>query len=102
MSGGSYNYLYMWSYELVGRREDLIAMRDGLLATGGDSQAYRDTALLVTLQDLILGLAPRLADVWQAEEWYRSCDRSREDAIATIKAYENPSSSSGVHGRTEQ
>ena len=103
MSGGSFNYLYCQrGDELLGRVEDVKAMREALAAYGdlpGAAEALTLTNRLLDEIEAELNRPPyvpppdltmeALADVFQAIEWHRSADSGPErvaEAFARLKA----------------
>ncbi|MGW7688828.1 hypothetical protein ACWGMA_08030 [Streptomyces asiaticus] len=95
MSGGSYNYLcYAQDLEdLHNRRHDLEEMANRLAGLGYAQDAARETEeLLVLFRQWETRAVVRmrcLADVWQAIEWWDSCDSSEDrvrEALASYRA----------------
>lgn len=90
MSGGSFNYL---CHKDVGGvlgegREDLRGMAGALAALGHDAKDVAErTAALLTKADEMQAEIEALADVWQAVEWWQSCDYSREQVFIAIGRY---------------
>lgn len=93
MSGGSFNYLcHKDASELLSSGlSDLRHMVDELRSLPGAKAAYEDSLRALVLaeeaQRRLQELADGLRPVWQSVEWWRSCDSSREDAIAACAVY---------------
>lgn len=87
MSGGSYEYLYVWAddlEQLVARRYHLKEMAERLSGLPYARDAAIETErILAAIERLQIQLQVRgeaLKDVWKAVEWWDSCD-SGEDAV---------------------
>lgn len=87
MSGGSYNYLYVWADdlgELINRRQDLKDMSERLSGLRWAKDAAIETErILAAIERLEIQLHVRaepLAAIWRAIEWWDSGD-SGEDAV---------------------
>jgi hypothetical protein len=93
MSGGSYNYLFIADSlaELQQREPQLREMADRLAGLGYAQDAARETEeLLVFLrqwQTRALVRVARLAEVWQAVEWWDSHDSSEEAITFALEKY---------------
>ncbi|MFJ3794948.1 hypothetical protein ACIPSJ_01530 [Streptomyces sp. NPDC090088] len=91
MSGGSYNWLYEIQdlEDLQARQHDLEAMAKRLAGLGYAHDAARETEELLVLfrqwQTRAAVRVSRLADLWQAIEYWDSADRT-EDAVHTALA----------------
>ncbi len=90
MSGGSFNYLYCKTpAELFAAGDDLRRMADELDALGHQARhAANRTKALVGLLGHVGQEIQALSDVWQAVEWWRSNDRSREDVYVALGRYQ--------------
>lgn len=87
MSGGSYNYLYVWANdfdELMSRRGNLKEMSERLsglpYAKDAALETERILAMIERVEVQVEARAEALADVWHAVEWWDSCD-SGEDGV---------------------
>jgi hypothetical protein len=85
MSGGSYEYLYVWSAEKLLEREEILeAMASRLAGLGYAQDAARETEELLCIvrqaRVRIETRQQRLAEVWRAVERWDSCD-SGEDGV---------------------
>ena len=89
MSGGSFDYLCFKDGAEAIVSDSLDRMIAELHREFPDSAAARDTANLLALRDAINRKVSALQAVWQAVEWWRSCDSSREDAAEAVQAYEH-------------
>jgi hypothetical protein len=89
MSGGSFNYLcFREAGDIFGHEDDLAEMAAELAALGHQAQDVATrTRALIDRRDEINDEIAALKDVWQAVEWWRSCDRSREDVFIAIGRY---------------
>ena|SRR5579872_5698491 len=94
MSGGSYNYLcHKFDVdELIrGGMQDLQSMTDRLAGLGYASDAARESEeLLLTIrqmQNRTQVMMDRLRDVWQAVEWWDSCDSDEDRVKDALKKY---------------
>jgi hypothetical protein len=80
VSGGSFNYLcHTWDLsDIIDKMGSLEEMSQALAALGYAQDAARETEeLLVILRQWEVQTTvrlDRLRDVWQAMEWWRSCD----------------------------
>ncbi|MFD0853580.1 hypothetical protein ACFQ07_15190 [Actinomadura adrarensis] len=87
MSGGSYDYLYVWTndiQQLIARRHHLKAMAERLAglpyARDAAIETERIAAALERLEIQVTARAEALDDVWKAVEWWDSGDWG-EDAV---------------------
>lgn len=94
MSGGSYNYLYIWAsdpQQLVSRRADLEAMADRLAELPYAKDAAQETkeilALIDQVGDQIAARGRVIADVWHAVEWWDSADYGEDKVREALAAY---------------
>ncbi|MDT7847206.1 hypothetical protein [Streptomyces justiciae] len=91
MSGGSYDWLYEAQdlEDLQARQFQLEAMAERLAGLGYAQDAARETEELLVLfrqwQTRAGVRVARLADLWQAVEYWDSADRT-EDAVRTALA----------------
>lgn len=92
MSGGSYSYLYCKSFDqLVDDDCELEEMANRLAGLGYAEDAARETKDMLLLirrtkkefEDKML----RLADVWQAIEWWDSGDWGEDQAKEALAKY---------------
>ena len=88
MSGGSFNYLYTQTPGQVLDSEELQRMADEIRELGYDAKDVASrTQALVELRDRVAAEIEALGPVWQAVEWWRSCDWSRDQVLIAIGAY---------------
>lgn len=92
MSGGSYDYLcFKDSSDILNHLETVERMANDLTVEGFPLPAFmtRKVVLLArsyqARMDKLLGT---LQDVWQAQEWYASCDYSLEQVKDAVKKFE--------------
>jgi hypothetical protein len=92
MSGGSYNYLYIYAddpRELVSRLGTLKEMSERLsglpYAKDAAIETERIIAMIERLETQVRVRAEALADVWHAIEWWDSCDYG-EDRVKEVLA----------------
>jgi hypothetical protein len=98
MSGGSFNYLCHAvgdAENLAARRIDMQEMADQLDSmTSGKLAARRTREVLALLTGLELLSVP-LEGVWQAVEWWRSCDYSERQALVALAEFNHEHGSPG-------
>lgn len=94
MSGGSYDYLYVWADdlgELVQRRHHLQEMAERLSGLPYARDAAIETErMLAAIERLEIQVKVRgeaLKDVWHAVEWWDSCDWSEERVKEALAKY---------------
>jgi len=92
MSGGSYDYLYSRdSDELFGYSGVLEEMADRLAKLGYADAAAQETLWILlemrAFQNRINTVKDRLRDVWQAVEWWDSCDSNEKCLKEAVKEY---------------
>jgi hypothetical protein len=96
MSGGSFNYLFRKdAAELLGRLSDLEEMADVLARLGYAPDAAEETQTLLLDSRAFLNrtnpVLERLNEVWQAVEWWQSCDSSEEKVREALQTYRDVS-----------
>jgi hypothetical protein len=93
MSGGSFNYLHTRDVTDLLRdgSGDLSHMVGELMELGYASDVAEDTAAILRdvrrTEDRLQTKIKRLAPVWRAMEWWRSCDISQADFKASLADY---------------
>lgn len=96
MSGGSFDYLCYAvgdAEDLAHRRVAMQEMADQLDAMTDGKLAARKTRELLALMDGVERLSVPLEGVWQAVEWWRSCDYSEAQAHEALARF------NGEHGQ---
>lgn len=95
MSGGSFNYLYVWrddAAEILNRMNDLEDMARALEKDFPGTDAARDTRQLIEVIGHYSREIERRADhlgvVWHAIEWWHSNDYGRDTATEAVTQYE--------------
>lgn len=81
MSGGSYNYLFV--RELCTDTEDIERMAARLRELG-HADAAEHTNQVVVSMNRARELQAQLAGVWQAVEWFDSCDWGPDDVTDAV------------------
>lgn len=106
MSGGSYEYLYMWAddpAELISRKRHLKAMAERLsglpYARDAAIETERILAMIERLEIQLEVRAQALADVWHAVEWWDSCDGGEDDVKEALATYRGDKPSAGDEAR---
>lgn len=84
MSGGSFDYLY--SQDLVTRRETVAEMAKCLREEGHEDAAIA-TEKVLSLFDDVEAAQAHLYDVWHAAEWMRSGDTGEDDLRASVERW---------------
>ena len=92
MSGGSYEYLcFKEPSDLFHVEETIQRMADDLARLGYADDAAKETmSLLLEIRVSRIRLQShldRIKDVWQAVEWWRSCDSSEDSVKEALKKY---------------
>jgi hypothetical protein len=101
MSGGSYNYLCaaVDLEDLLTRRNSLKAMADRLAELGYADDAAKETEELVVLLNQWAIRTEvrmrRLADLWQAVEWWDSSDSSEDGVREALAKYRSEHDDAG-------
>lgn len=88
MSGGSFEYLCnSWDMgELAQKYSSLTEMHKALREYAPDHPATAETKKLVRL--LNANIPAPLRDVWQAMEWWKSCDWSEDELVEALADFE--------------
>ncbi len=84
MSGGSFDYLCHQDCELSSYTHQIVAMRDQLRKDGYEDAAKRTDYVLQHLEKA-QRVASELKDVWQAMEWWKSCDWNEDELRAAAE-----------------
>ena len=84
MSGGSYEYLYC---KQLTEGEYLVAQMANSLKEDGHKDAANRTKKVLKKMKEIQQLQMELADVWQAQEWYESCDYGPGDVTEAVRKW---------------
>lgn len=102
MSGGSFDYLYMKSWDAERLREvdenTFLEMAKQIGAVPGGLEASGETlqiAILIKeqkdriteLNDILETAAEKLKDIWESVEMFVSCDRGLEDVQFQIEKF---------------
>lgn len=90
MSGGSFNYLYRAEglvALITSKRDDLQEMADALDCFDYAADAAIETRELLAHLDAADASRARLAGVWKAVEWYRSCDWDDDKVRKALAEY---------------
>ena len=105
MSGGAYEYLYVWAgdlEELIKRRLVLEAMSERLSGLPYAADAALETERLIAMiercetQVRVRGEA--LQDVWHAVEWWDSADYSEDQVKEALAKYRGDDQDGADHG----
>lgn len=89
MSGGSFEYLFLKDWrQLAQSIEHLEEMAD-LLDEEGSTRAARDTRKILDRLKAEEDIPESLRRVWHHVEWWKSCDYSREQAMAEVAKYDS-------------
>ena len=94
MSGGSYNYLcydddLSTLSENRGRLEEMTDRLDGLPYARVAAEQTRRLLMALDLLDARIRHSKELREVWQAVEWWDSCDYSESQVRDAIRKYED-------------
>jgi len=105
MSGGAYEYLYVWAGdldELIKRRGDLEAMSERLSGLPYAKDAALETErLLAMIQRFEIQVRARgeaLKDVWHAVEWWDSADYGEDQVKEALARYRGDDQDGAGHG----
>jgi len=105
MSGGAYEYLYVWAgdlEELIKRRVVLEAMSERLSGLPYAKDAALETErLLSMIQRFEIQVRARgeaLTDVWHAVEWWDSADYSEDQVKEALARYRGDDQDGADHG----
>ena len=93
MSGGSFNYLCFAELEDLfsgARSDDMREMVDALCAAGAEDAAAETERLMALCEGQLVRIKARherLAGLWQAMEWWQSCDTGEADWRAALEQW---------------
>lgn len=87
MSGGSYDYLYTKDIGEALDSQSLQRMADRLAGLGYANDAATETASLLELKREAEGRMARLKYLWEAVEWWDSCDWGEDEFREALEEY---------------